>query len=60
VLAGASDRICPPAGSEAIAAGAPRAELVVFQNSGHFTFVEESERYVSAVASFLDRHEEHP
>jgi pimeloyl-ACP methyl ester carboxylesterase len=61
VLAGGSDRICPPAASEAIAAGAPRAELVVLEDSGHFTFVEENERYIAAVADFLDRHtEEHP
>ena len=61
VLAGRADRICPPAASEAIAAGVPGAELVVFQNSGHFTFVEENERYVAAVVEFLDRHtEEHP
>ena len=61
VLAGGSDRICPPAAAEAIAAGAPQAELVILQNSGHFTFVEENERYIAAVAGFLDRHtEEHP
>jgi proline iminopeptidase len=61
VLAGGADRICPPAAAEAIAAGAPKAELVILQNSGHFTFVEENERYVAAVADFLDRHtEEHP
>jgi pimeloyl-ACP methyl ester carboxylesterase len=61
VLAGASDRICPPAAAEAIAAGAPSAELVILQHSGHFTFVEENERYIAAVADFLDRHtEEHP
>ena len=58
VLAGAVDRICPPAASEAIAAGAPRGELVLLQQSGHFTFVEENERYLAAVADFLDRHTE--
>ncbi len=56
VLAGRHDRTCSVAGAEAIAAGARRAELVIFEHSGHMTYVEENEPYVAAVRSFLDRH----
>jgi proline iminopeptidase len=55
VLAGRHDRTCSVAAAEAIAAGIPNAQLVVFEYSGHFTFVEEQERYLTAVCSFLDQ-----
>ena len=53
VLTGRHDRVCPVAGAEAIAAGIPRADLVVFEQSAHMTFVEENERYVEVVRTFL-------
>jgi len=53
VLAGRHDRTCPDAWAEAIAAGAPHAELVVFEHSGHMTYVEENERYLATVRQFL-------
>jgi pimeloyl-ACP methyl ester carboxylesterase len=40
---------------EAIAAGVPGAELVVFEHSGHMTFVEETDRFLAAVREFLER-----
>jgi proline iminopeptidase len=55
VLAGRHDRTCSVEAAEAIARGAPGAELVIFENSGHMTFVEENERYVAVVRDFLDR-----
>lgn len=55
VLAGRFDRTCAVAGAEAIAAGIPNAELVVFEESAHMTFVEENERYVDVVRDFLAR-----
>ena len=55
VLAGRHDRTCSVEASEAIAAGVPGAELVVFEHSGHMTFVEEPERYVAVVREFLER-----
>jgi proline iminopeptidase len=55
VLAGRHDRICPPEAAEAIAAGAPDAELVVLERSGHMGFVEEPDAYLAAVEAFLDR-----
>jgi len=56
VTTGRFDRTCTPAASEAIAAGAPAAELVIFEHSGHMTFVEEPEEYLAAVGNFLRRH----
>ncbi len=56
VLAGRYDRTCSVAGAEAIAQGAPHAELVVFEHSGHMTYVEENERYLAVVRDFLLRH----
>jgi proline iminopeptidase len=56
VLAGRRDRTCSVEAAEAIARGAPNAELVVFERSGHMTYVEENERYINTVRRFLDRH----
>jgi proline iminopeptidase len=53
VLAGRHDRTCSVAGAEAMAAGLPDAQLVVFEHSGHMTFVEENEAYLAAVRAFL-------
>jgi proline iminopeptidase len=54
VLAGRHDRTCRVEAAEAIAAGIPNAELVVFEHSGHMTFVEENERYLEVLRAFLD------
>ena len=53
VLAGRHDRVCSVPAAEAIADGIPDAKLIVFENSGHMTFVEENEAYVAAVGQFL-------
>ena len=53
VLAGRHDRTCVVEGAIAIAAGIPGATLVVFERSAHMAYVEEQERYVDAVRSFL-------
>jgi proline iminopeptidase len=55
VLAGRHDRTCPFAAAEAMAKGIPDSELVVFERSGHMTFVEEPTAYVDAVAGFIRR-----
>jgi proline iminopeptidase len=55
VLAGRFDRTCAVAGAEAIRAGVPQSELVVFEESAHMTFVEENERYLEVVRDFLAR-----
>lgn len=53
VVAGRHDPICPVAGGEAIAAGAPDAELLVLERSGHFPFVEQPQEFLAAVERFL-------
>jgi proline iminopeptidase len=53
VLAGRHDRTCVPEAAEAIATGIRDAQLVVFEHSGHMTFVEEPEAYLEAVSRFL-------
>ena len=55
VLAGRHDRTCSVAGGEAIAAGIPGAELVVFEHSGHMAFIEENDASLAAVRDFLGR-----
>ena len=53
VLAGRHDRTCSVAAAQAIADGIPDSELVIFEHSGHMTFVEENDAYLAAVRSFL-------
>jgi proline iminopeptidase len=53
VLAGRLDRTCVVEAAEAIEAGIDDAQLVVFEGSGHMTFVEEPDVYVEAVSRFL-------
>jgi proline iminopeptidase len=55
VLAGRHDRTCSVAGAEAIAQAVPDVELVVFEGSGHMTFIEEQDEYVAAVGDFITR-----
>ena len=49
VLAGRHDRVCPADASERMARLLPRAELHVFEESAHMTFVEEPQTYVEVV-----------
>jgi proline iminopeptidase len=55
VLAGRHDRACSVEAAEAIAARVPDARLVVLEHSGHMTFIEENDAYVTAVRDFLER-----
>ncbi len=56
ILAGRHDRTCSVEASWAIAESVRQGELVVFESSGHMTFVEENDAYVRAVRDFLQRH----
>jgi proline iminopeptidase len=53
VLVGRHDPEAPPPCSEELATGIPGAELVVFERSGHFPFIEETPRFVDTVGAFL-------
>jgi proline-specific peptidase len=55
VLAGRHDRACSVEAAEAIHAGVPGSELLVFEDSAHMIFIEEEARYVAAVRDFLER-----
>lgn len=55
VTVGRHDWITPLEASEEIARGIPRAELVVFENSGHGPQNEERELWLKTVADFLER-----
>jgi proline iminopeptidase len=55
VMTGRHDRTCTVEAAVAIAAGIPNAELRIFEQSGHMTFVEEPELYNAVVRSFLTR-----
>lgn len=55
VLTGRGDRTCVVEGAQTMAEGLPDAKLVVFENSGHMTYVEENEKYVQTVREFLKK-----
>ena len=56
VISGRHDWITPPAqGAERLHAAIPNSQLVILENSGHFPFIEERDRYVGAVADWLSR-----
>jgi len=55
VLSGRHDRVCVTEASEFMASNIPGAELVVFEDSGHMTFVEQQPDYLDAVDDFLRR-----
>lgn len=55
VLSGRYDRTCPVGAGEEMAKLLPDAELVIFEESAHMLFVEENDRYLTAVRRFLDR-----
>jgi len=55
VCTGRLDRTCTLEAAAAIVQGLPNAELVIFEHSGHMTFVEENERYLQVVRDFLNK-----
>ena len=55
VLAGRHDRTCDVEGSRVIAEAIPDGELVVFEDSAHMTYVEETDLYLDVVRSYLAR-----
>jgi proline iminopeptidase len=56
ILAGRQDWITPVAqGGERLNRGIPGSELVVFERSGHYPFIEEQPAFLSAVRSWVAR-----
>lgn len=57
VCTGRLDRVCTVEAAQAMVRGIPNAELVIFEHSGHMTFVEENELYLKVVRDFLRRNQ---
>jgi proline iminopeptidase len=55
ILSGRDDWITPPEQGERIQTGIPGSELVIFEESGHFPFIEETEKYLDVVTGFVRR-----
>ncbi|CAB3749372.1 alpha/beta fold hydrolase [Paraburkholderia humisilvae] len=55
-IVGRHDWVCPPRASRAIARGIPGAQLVEFDDAGHFVFSEEREMFLEVVTGFLNKH----
>ena len=54
VIAGRHDGITPPEpGAERIAKSLPNAELVIFENSGHYPFIEEETEFFDTLSKWL-------
>ncbi len=54
VLSGADDYITPPAqGGERIHAAIPSSQLVIFEHSGHFPFIEENDKFMQVMRGWL-------
>jgi len=53
VCTGRLDRVCTVDAAEAMARGLQTAKLVIFEHSGHMTFVEENDLYLKVVREFL-------
>lgn len=55
VVGGRHDWITPPAqGAERLHAGLPNSKLVIFEESGHFPFIEEHGRFVQTVRDWIN------
>jgi proline iminopeptidase len=52
-IAGRYDWVTPASQAEAIAAGIPNAEVKVFEESGHFPFIEERDEFLDVVGRFV-------
>lgn len=55
VITGVDDFICGPAAAQVFGDGIPRCEVVLLENAGHFTFLEQPRAFVAAVEGFLSR-----
>jgi proline iminopeptidase len=54
MIAGRHDPICPPEFSRVLDDSLPNSKTVVFENSGHWPFIEEEEKFIESVVDFLE------
>ena len=55
IVVGKDDFSCPPTQAKIMHEGVPNSELIVFEQSGHFTHVEEPEAFFDAIRGWLRR-----
>ena len=55
VMAGRYDWICPPSQAHIMHDGIPGSELVIFEESGHLPFIEESEAFFKTTRDWIKR-----
>jgi proline iminopeptidase len=53
ILVGRYDFICPPSQAEIMHDGIPNSELVIFENSGHFAYVEEPDAFFKTIREWV-------
>ncbi|MFQ6128264.1 MAG: alpha/beta fold hydrolase [Thermoplasmata archaeon] len=54
IIAGKHDPICPPKFSKVMNDALSEARIMVFENSGHWPFIEEKEKFAESVVDFLE------
>ena len=55
ILVGRDDFVTPPSQAEKLHKGISNSELVIFENSGHFPFLEESDAFFKTVRDWIKR-----
>jgi pimeloyl-ACP methyl ester carboxylesterase len=56
VMAGALDPVCSMTATRWMAERLPKAETVIFDKSSHFFLIEERDKFMAVLTSWLDRH----
>jgi proline iminopeptidase len=56
IIAGQHDWITPPTqGAERLHAGIPHSQMILFDDSGHFPFIEEPDKFLKVVRDWVNR-----
>lgn len=55
ILVGRYDFVCPPSQAQILHEGIPNSELVIFEKSGHFAFVEETDAFFNSIREWFSR-----
>jgi proline iminopeptidase len=56
ILVGRHDWVTPPSQAERIKQAIPHADVVMFEESGHYPFIEEHHRFIQSVNAWLSGH----
>lgn len=60
VIAGRHDWITSVAQAETLATGIPQSDFRIFEESGHYPFIDETDAFLRVVADWLDRRDNEP